>query len=422
MSRVFALSDGNAFYCSCERLFDPSLRDRPVIVLSNNDGCAIARTAEAKALGIKMGDPWHKIRERFQAAGGVARSSNYALYGDISRRLNVVYRGFSPEVEVYSIDESFIDLSHAPDPAAAAREMRRTSLQWTGIPTCVGLGPTKTLAKLANWAAKHLPELEGVCDFRGPAARNAAMATIPVIEVWGVGRASATRLAGAGVETAAQLRDMDPRQARKLLTVVGERLVWELRGQSCLPLELVPPQRQGIAVTRCFGRMVTTLDEGLEAIRSYAARAGEKLRQHGVAGAHLYVGLETAEHRPDLPQHSPGATIRFVEPTNDTLILSAAAAGGLRRIWRDGYSYYRAGVLMDDLVPATSAARAWVVEHDREKRERLMTALDGINSRFGRRTIFSAGAGVRQGWRTRAGLKSAHFTTQLAELPIAIAT
>ena len=419
MTRVFALSDGNAFYCSCERLFDPSLRSRPVIVLSNNDGCAIARTAEAKALGIKMGDPWHKIRERFEAAGGVARSSNYALYGDISRRLNVVYRRFSPEVEVYSIDESFVDLGHEADPVSAARGMRRTSLQWTGIPTCVGLGPTKTLAKLANWAAKRLPELEGVCDFTSAYVRAEAMASIPAAEVWGVGSASARRLAGAGVETAAQLRDMDPGQARKLLTVVGERLVWELRGLSCLPLELLPPQRKGIAVTRCFGRMVTTLDEGLEAIRSYAARAGEKLRQNGVAGAHLYVGLETAEHRTDLPQHSPGTTIRFVEPTNDTLTLCAAAATGLKRIWRDGYSYYRAGVLMDDLVAAAGAPQAWVVDHDRERRDRLMVALDGLNARFGRRAIFPAGAGIRQGWSTRAGQRSASFTTRLEQLPVA---
>ena len=284
----------------------------------------------------------------------------------------------------------------------------------------MGLGPTKTLAKLANWAAKRMPELEGVCDFTSGQARDQAMTTIPAAEVWGVGSASARRLADAGIESAAQLRDMDPRQARKLLTVVGERLVWELRGQSCLSLELVPPRRQGIAVTRCFGRMVTTLDEGLEAIRSYAARAGEKLRQHGVAGSHLYVGLETAEHRTDLPQYSPGTTIRFVEPTSDTLILSEAASSGLRRIWRDGYSYYRAGVLMDDLVSAQNAPRAWLVQHDRARRERLMKALDGLNARYGRRTVFPAGAGVRQGWTTRTGRKSAHFTTRLEDLPTAL--
>ena len=322
-------------------------------------------------------------------------------------------------MDVYSIDENFVDMGHEADPVAAAREMRRTSLKWTGIPTCVGLGPTKTLAKLANWAAKRTPELEGVCDFTSSSARNEAMANIPAAEVWGVGGASARRLAGAGVETAAQLRDMDPRQARKLLTVVGERLVWELRGQSCLSLELVPPRRQGIAVTRCFGRMVTTLDEGLEAIRAYAARAGEKLRQHGVAGSHLYVGLEAAEHRTDLPQYSPGTTIRFVEPTSDTLILCEAASSGLRRIWRNGYSYYRAGVLMDDLVPARDASRAWVVKHDREKRERLMEAIDGLNTRYGRRTVYPAGAGVRQGWVTRAERRSAGFTTRIQELPSA---
>ncbi len=419
MSRVFALSDGNSFYCSCERVFDPALHGRPVIVLSNNDGCAIARTPEAKALGVKMGAPWHLIRESFTAAGGVARSSNYALYGDMSRRVNQVYRQFSPEVEVYSIDESFLDFTQEPDPAATARRMRRQVLQWTGIPTCVGLGPTKTLAKLANWAAKRLPELEGVCDFTRAADRNRAMETIAVEEVWGVAGASARKLAGAGVTTAAQLRDIDPRQARALLTVVGERLVWELRGVACLPLELEPPARQGIAVTRCFGRLVTTLDEGLEAIRTYAARAGEKLRQHGVATTHMYVALETAEHRPELPQRHDGTTVRFVEPTQDTLILLGGASAGMRRIWRDGYSYYRAGVIMDDLVAAEAAPKAWVVEHDRERRARLMETLDGLNARFGRRTIFPAGAGVKQGWTLRANLKSRHFTSRLDELPIA---
>jgi DNA polymerase V len=254
MSRALALIDGNSFYCSCERVFDPKLSGVPVIVLSNNDGCAIARTAEAKALGIRMGEPYFKIRDLCRRQRVRVFSSNYALYGDMSARANTVYRQFARDVEVYSIDESFLDLSDVRerDRIALARDLRSTVRRWTGLPTCVGIGPTKTLAKLANHIAKSIPELGGVCDLSDEAERAAWMVGISVGEVWGIGRASLARLTAMGVDTVADLRDLDPRPARASLTVVGERIIHELRGRSCLPLEIVPARRKGCAVTRSF--------------------------------------------------------------------------------------------------------------------------------------------------------------------------
>uniref|UniRef100_UPI00186A0691 Y-family DNA polymerase n=1 Tax=Aureimonas psammosilenae TaxID=2495496 RepID=UPI00186A0691 len=275
--RVLALIDGNSFYCSCERVFDPKLDRRPVIVLSNNDGCAVARTAEAKALGIRMGEPFFKIRDLCRDEGVAVFSSNYTLYGDMSARMNAIYRDWSPDVEVYSIDESFLDLTGfgRRDLDAYARDLRATVRQWTGIPTCVGLGPTKTLAKLANHVAKKNLDLGGVCDLTDERSRSAWLERVEVGDVWGVGSASEAKLVAIGIKTAAQLRDLDVRLARKMLTVVGERTVLELRGIPCLALEDVPPQRKGCAVTRSFGEPVTTLAGMLEAVAAYATRAGE---------------------------------------------------------------------------------------------------------------------------------------------------
>lgn len=271
MTRVIALSDGNCFYCSCERVFEPALEGRPLIVLSSNDGNAIARTPEAKALGIKMGDPYFQIRDLCRREGVVVRSSNYALYGAMSRRVNAVYEQFAPHVQVYSIDESFIDLTGFPDPAGHVRQMRQTVRRWTGIPTCVGLGPTKTLAKVANHTAKKNAAFDGVCDLTDAALRAAVLSATAVEDVWGVGPASAAKLQRLGVKTAADLRDMDPRLARQVLSVVGERIVHELRGQPCLSWEEAPSGRKGCAVTRSFGQPLTSMQDVSEAVAGFAS-------------------------------------------------------------------------------------------------------------------------------------------------------
>lgn len=416
MSRVFALSDGNSFYCSCERVFDPALEGRPVIVLSNNDGCAIALTPEAKAVGIKMGDPWFKVRDQAMAAGVVARSSNYVLYGDMSRRVNEVYRAFSDQVEIYSIDESFLDFTGLADPEAVARDLRRTVRRWTGIPTRIGLGPTRVLAKAANQLAKKRPELGGVCDLGSAEARDALLRQLAIEDLWGVGRASAAKLTAIGVKTAADMRAMDPKVARQMLTVVGERLVHELNGVICQDLELVPPVRKGIAVTRSFGRPVTTLPEMLQATAFYAARAGEKLRRHGVVAADMIVFMHTSRFA-DGPARSVSAVARMREPTSDTLELVRAAGEATRRLWAGGYRYAKAGVMMNDLVAPGAAPRALIDAVD-PRREALMAALDQVNGRFGRGTLIPARTGLKRHWTLKAEMRSPAYTTRLGETPI----
>jgi DNA polymerase V len=420
---VFALIDGNSFYCSCERVFDPRLASRPVIVLSNNDGNAVARTSEAKALGIKMGHPYFQIRDLCRANNVAVFSSNYTLYGDLSARMNEIYRLFSPEIEVYSIDESFLNLSGmgGRDLVAHARELRATVRQWTGIPTCVGLGPTKTLAKLANWLAKHDPELGGVCDFTDPVRRREAMARIPVGEVWGVGAASVAKLDRIGCRTAADLAALDHKRARQLLTVVGERIGHELRGISCLPLELVAPQRKGCAVTRNFAGRVDDLDTVLEAIAAHATRLGEKLRRHGLATDALTVFFHTSTHDLGEPQHGAQRTVTLPEATSDTLRLVAAAKAGVRAVWRPGhrYRYSKCGVVTVDLVRLEDAPRPLFDGIDREHSAKLMDVLDAVNARFGRGTLVPAATGLKRAWSTKFNMRSPRYTTRLEELPTA---
>lgn len=424
MSRVFALSDGNSFYCSCERVFDPRVEKRPVIVLSNNDGCAVSRTPEAKALGIKMGDPWFKIKDGALRNGVVAFSSNYALYGDMSRRVNAVYEHFSPEVEIYSIDESWVDLSGVDHPVRHAREMRATVRDWTGIPTCVGLGPTKTLSKVANWLAKKTPELEGVCDLLSADARDRLLPKVPIADVWGVGPASAAKLERLGVRNAYELRALEPRVARKALTVVGERLVQELRGFICLPSELVPPRRKGIAVTRSFGERVKTLDAMLQAVRSHAAKAGEKLRRHGVVAPRVCVFMHTSPFDPGQP-YSASTSATFVEPTADSLEIAGVASAVARKLWRDGFAYVKVGLIFDDVIAPEDATTSFLMDGERERRERLMTALDEVNGRFGPGALRLGGAyGAarrerKPGWALKADLMSPRYTTRWEDMPVA---
>lgn len=417
--RVLALIDGNSFYCSCERVFDPKLTRRPVIVLSNNDGCAVARTAEAKALGIRMGEPYFKIRDLCHAEGVAVFSSNYTLYGDMSARMNAIYRAWSPDVEIYSIDESFLDLTGFTrrDLDAYARDLRSTVLQWTGVPTCVGLGPTKTLAKLANHVAKKNADLGGVCDLTDERTRSAWLSKIEVGEVWGIGAASERKLIGIGVETVAQLRDLDLQLARRLLSVVGERTVLELRGIQCLALEHVAPQRKGCAVTRSFGKPVSTLAGMLEAVAAYATRAGEKLRRHGLETSHLCVFMHTSEFRPKDPRYAGSTTVHLPEASNDTIDLIKAAQRGAKAVFREGYRYAKAGIVMDDLIRAGTAPRPLFDRRDREQSERLMSAIDAVNGKFGRGTIAPAAAGIRKEWATKFDMRSPRYTTRIGELP-----
>jgi len=402
-----------------KNLKDPRLRGVPVLVLSNNDGCAIARSPEAKALGVAMGAPAFQLRGLIARHGIRVFSSNHALYGDMSRRVNQTLAGFSPEAEVYSIDETFLGLAgvEGRDLLALCQDMRHTVARWTGIPTCVGLGPTKTLAKLGNAAAKRDPALGGVCDLTGEAGRAALLRAMPVAEVWGVGPATAARLAGLGVATAGGLRDLDPRRARALGTVTLERTVWELRGLSCLALEETAPQRKGMAVTRSFGRPVTSRDELCEAVAAYATRAGEKLRAHGLVVGQLAAFFHTSPYRAG-PHHHGQRSTRLVPMTADSCRLITAAMRCVEAAWHDGWGchYVKAGVLLDDLCPANAAAPA-LFEAASPRRKALMAAMDQVNARYGRNTLFPAAAGIERGWKAQTAHHSPRYTTRLDELP-----
>lgn len=419
----FALIDGNSFYCSCERVFDPSIAKRPVIVLSNNDGCAVARTAEAKIVGIRMGEPYFKIRDLCRDNGVAVYSSNYTLYGDMSARLNTIYRQWARDVEIYSIDESFLDMTdiRPADRATFGRDLRSTVQQWTGIPTCLGIGPSKTLAKFANHIAKKNPELGGVCDLTDAAVRQNWLDRVEVGEVWGIGAASQRKLFGLGIKTAGDLARMDARLARSLMSVVGERTVLELQGISCLPLEDVPPQRKGCAVTRSFGTPVTDLAGMLEAVAAYAIRAAEKLRRHGLETTHMAVFMHTSPFNQKDKPYSAQTTVHFPEASNDTFDLIRIAQTGARKIFRDGYRYAKAGIIMNDLVPAQSQPRPLFDARDRDQSERLMTALDAINGKYGRGSLIPASAGIKRDWQTKFDYRSPRYTTNIKELPIAVA-
>lgn len=422
MNRSFALIDGNSFYCSCERVFDPKLKRKPVIVLSNNDGCAVARTTEAKALGIKMGAPMFTIRDLVKREGVVVFSSNYALYGDMSRRMSTLYERFASDIETYSIDESFLDLGPvAPEHREElARDLRSTVTTWTGVPTCVGIGPTKTLAKLANRIAKDTPQLRGVCDLTSEEARREWLPLMPLGQVWGIGGASQAKLATFGCKTAADVAALDPKLVRKSMTVVGERIILELRGAACIDLEAVAPTRKGCAVTRSFAGRCEDFDMMEQAIAAHATRMGEKLRHHGLATDHVTVFFHTSPH--DIgPSRSVSTTVDFPEASNDTLVLVRAAKWGARRIWRSGYRYAKAGLMTVDIVPLDGSQRALIGALDRERSGKLMAALDACNSKLGRGTVFPASAGIarqRKSWITKFDMRSPRYTTRIDELPV----
>lgn len=416
----YALIDCNNFYVSCERVFDRKLEGVPVLVLSNNDGCAIARSQEVKALGVKMGAPAFTLRDLIARHSIRVFSSNYTLYGDMSRRVNAVVADFAPDVEVYSIDETFLGLAGFArrDLRAMCQDLRATVARCTGIPTCVGIGSTKTLAKLANAAAKKNPAFGGACDLSAEAARDAVLRAFPIADVWGIGPATADKLAALGVATAAGLRDLSTRQARALGTVTLERTVLELGGLSCLALEDAAPQRKGMAVTRSFGRPVTSLDELREAVAAYATRAGEKLRAHGLAAGQLAAFFHTSRFRDDGPRHHGQRSTRLVPMTADTRQLIGAALRCVEAAWRGGRGcrYVKAGVLLDNLCRSEDAPPA-LFAAPAPRSNALMAAMDRANAKFGRNTVFPAAMGIERGWKLRAAHHSPRYTTRLDELP-----
>jgi len=422
---VFALVDCNNFYASCEKVFDPKLTDKPIVVLSNNDGCVVARSAEVKALGIPMGVPWFKIQQEAKQYGIQAFSSNYALYADMSNRVVEVLRQFAPQLEVYSIDESFLDLSgFHRDLIEYGQEIRQRIQQWLGLAVCVGIASTKTLAKLANHCAKKgLAGVAGVCDFTtmNHAELAQLFGRIEVGEVWGVGRKIEARLADLGITTVQQLRAADPDLIRAKFSVVLERTVRELQGQSCLALEEVAPDKQQIMCSRSFGQYVYDHAELAEVVSSYVARAAEKLRaQDSLAGA-LLVFIQTNPFNPKAPQYQRSLSLPLPEATADTRVLVRWALKGLRRIYRPGFAYQKAGVLLSDLRPRTMAQASLFADPGAERRQQLMTTLDDINQRWGKGTLRTAAEGRDKPWQMKRQRLSPRYTTDWEGLPVVVA-
>ena len=415
---IFALIDCNSFYCSCERVFQPALNNKPVVVLSNNDGCAIARTPEAKALGIKMGTPEFMIRKDKTMRQTHIFSSNYTLYGDMSQRVQDVVREFAPECEAYSIDELFVKLEKYKIIGVIehARAMRDAVLKWTGIPTGVGIGPTKTLAKIANHLAKNTPDCGGVFSLMEEGARNRILDEFPIEEMWGIGKASTAKLNAMGIHNAGQLRDMPARQARQYGTVIAERTILELRGISCIPLEEIPPVRKGTAVTRSFGKPVTSLDELKQAISTHAARGAEKMRHHGVIAGRIRVFMHTNKYR-NTPQFY-GVECGSLRPyTNDTRQIIREAMRLTEIVFRGGIEYGKCGIILEDLLPASEKPQDLFSE-DLPHSPNLMKALDSINKRHGRNTLQMAGMGLNKKWKQRSERRSPCYTTRIDDVPI----
>ena len=420
---VFALVDCNNFYASCEKLFAPRLKNRPVVVLSNNDGCVVARSAEVKALGIPMGVPWFKIKDDARRHGIVAMSSNYALYADMSNRVVEVLSAFSPNIEVYSIDESFLELSgfgNLPGGLAMyGAEMRQRIADWLGLAVCVGIAPTKTLAKLANHCAKkNLAGADGVCDFTPlhPDDLTQLFDRIDVGEVWGIGRKINARLAAMGINTVRQLRDADAETLRSRFSVVVERTVRELRGLSCIDLQEVTPDKQQIISSRSFGQLIHDRVDLEEAVASYMAKAAEKLRaQDSLAGA-VQVYIRTNIFKPETPQYQRAVTVPLPDATADTRVLTAWALRVLRRIYRAGYGYHKAGVMLADIVPRLSQQYS-LFNAGAPRADALMRVVDGINQRYGRGSLRLAAEGIEQDWRMRRGNLSPGYTTDWRGLP-----
>ncbi len=430
---MYALVDGNNFYVSCERVFRPSLEGRPVVVLSNNDGCAIARSNEAKALGIKMGAPWFQIQHMEETEGLVALSANFTLYGDMSDRMMSLAAGLGPVQEIYSIDESFIGLQGVRgDLTKRSRAIRERIDRWVGIPCGIGIGQTKTLAKLANHIAKtaerkrgsYPEELAQVCNLTTLPAQDLddVLAATLVEEVWGVGRKISAQLHEGGIHTVLDLARMDPATIRRRWSVVLERTVRELQGMQCIDLDDAPAAKKEIACTRSFGQAITELPPLVEAVSEFASRAAEKLRKQGSLASQLLVFAHTSPFRPG-PRFNKSVVVPLRRPTADTGKLVWAAAMGMRRMYEPGYRMAKAGVMLLDLVPGSVLrGELDLEEEDQRDRTRLMVALDALNGRYGKGTVHSASTGgTNKGkdWGMKQERRTPQYTTRWEDVPVA---
>ena len=417
---MIALADCNNFYCSCERVFRPDLVGKPVVVLSNNDGCVVARSREAKLLGIKMGVPVFQIKSEMQRHGILAFSSNYALYADLSSRVMSTLEEMAPRVEVYSIDEAFLDLTGIESAISLVefgQQVRERIGHWIGITVCVGIAPTKTLAKLANHAAKKYPATQGVVDLTNPDRQRRLLALVPVDDVWGVGRRLSKRLNALGITTALDLANASPRAIRDQFSVVLERTVRELNGESCIELEEIPPIKKQIVCSRSFGVKVTHFELLREAVCEYATRATEKLRKEQQQAKVMTVFIRTSPFKDNEPQYSNSASGELLIPSCDTRDFIELANHLLKRIWKDGFRYAKAGVMLSDFYdPGMFQPGLFDDVSTRSNSQQLMSVLDTINQ-SGAGKVFFAGQGTKKDWSMKREHLSPAYTTRWDQLP-----
>lgn len=422
MVKQIALVDANSFYARCERIYDPSLEGRPVIVLTNNDGCAIARNEQAKALGIKMGDPWFRIRHLEKEAGLVAFSSNYPMYAHVSNRFMDTLAEWSPDQEIYSIDESFLDLTGMPGrQVTRGLAIRRQVYKEVGLIVCVGIGATKTLAKLANHIAKKQAQFEGVVDLNSwePHHMTQTFSLLSVREVWGVGEQLEARLAEYGICSVMDLKLADPEYIRQQFSVVLARTVRELNGVACLELEDVRPDKKQIMSSRSFGQPVTELQGLSEAIATFINRACEKLRAQGSYAGVVHIHISTNRFNTDPKErYAKPATLRLPAPTDDTGKLNQAAQWMLKKIYRPGFKYSSAGIMLDDISPAGSGqSDMFGYQPTVSKRDKLMTAVDEINGRLGKNTVRVGVTAGKKEWTMKQERKSPSYTSKVSDIP-----
>ncbi|EMC2813301.1 Y-family DNA polymerase [Klebsiella pneumoniae] len=419
---MFALVDVNSFYASCETIFRPDLHGRPVVVLSNNDGCIIARSAEAKKLGIKMGDPYFKCKDYFRQQGVVCFSSNYELYADMSHRVMTTLEEMCPRVEIYSIDEAFCDLTGVRNCRVLeefGRELKDTVYRNTRLPVGVGIAQTKTLAKLANHAAKTWKATGGVVDLSNVERQRKLMALLPVDEVWGVGRRISKKLEAMGIKTVLQLADTDIRFIRKHFNVVLERTVRELRGEPCLGLEEFAPVKQEIVCSRSFGQRISTYEEMRQAICLYASRAAEKLRGEHQYCRFISAFVKTSPFALNEPYYGNSTSVKLLTPTQDSRDIITAATKCLDAIWRDGHRYQKAGVMLGDFYSqGVSQLNLFDDNAPRQNSEKLMEVLDHLNAKDGRGTLYFAGQGIQSAWQMKREMLSPRYTTRFSDLPV----
>lgn len=421
--RSIALIDVNNFYVSCERVFNPKLINIPVVVLSNNDGCAVARSNEVKALGVGMGAPWFKFKELAEKHGIKALSSNYALYADMSNRVMSILREFSPDQEVYSIDESFLDLTEfkSLDLIRYGQQMRQRILKWTGLPVCVGIASTKTLSKLANHCAKKRPVFNGVCNFNTMSVNelDELLSLIEVGEIWGVGRKLAPKLQALGYNTVLDLKRADADALRQQFSVVMQKTIHELNGIVCIEMEEVAPPKKQIVSSRSFGHAIYDYNSLSESITLYMSRAAEKLRKQQYYAGSVYVFIRTSEFKPEHPYYSNGMTISMPSPTNDTRQLVNVALWGLKQIYRSNFKYAKAGVMLSELVPSEGVQTDLFSQAQvSPKSKALMAAMDKINLKMGKEAVKLASEGFKRPWKMRQENKSPCYTTKWEDIPI----